>query len=131
MTIKKLIPAVFAVAALVAAVPATAAHEKGEAKLAKLIEGRVAGKPVHCLSTFQRREMEVVDRTALVFRDGDTLYVNRPSGANFLSWSDIPVFKLWGSDLCDKDMVHLHDRSTGMPGPTLSLGEFVPYKRAG
>ena len=35
------------------------------------------------------------------------------------------------ADLCGKDMVHLHDRSTFMPGATLSLGEFVPYKRAG
>jgi hypothetical protein len=41
------------------------------------------------------------------------------------------VFKIWGSELCDKDMVHLHDSSTWMPGATLSLGEFVPYKRAG
>jgi len=131
MTIKNLIPAAFAAATLVVAIPATAAHEKGEAKLAKLIDGRVAGKPVHCLSSFQRREMQVIDRTAFVFKDGDTLYVNRPSGANFLSWSDVPVFKLWGSEMCDKDMVHLRDRSTGMQGATLSLGEFVPYKRVG
>lgn len=131
MTINKLIPAALAAAALAAGAPAAAAHEKGEAKLAKIIDGRMAGAPVHCLSTFQRRNMEVVDRTAFVFRDGDTLYVNRPSGANFLTWSDVPVFKIWGSDLCDKDMVHLHDRSTGMPGATLSLGDFVPYKRAG
>ena len=131
MTIRKLIPAALAAAALAAGVPAAAAHEKGEAKLAKLIDGRVAGAPVHCLSTFQRRNLEVVDHTAFVFKDGDTLYVNRPSGANFLSWSDVPVFKIWGSELCDKDMVHLHDRSTGMLGATLSLGDFVPYKRAG
>jgi hypothetical protein len=131
MITKSLIPVAIAAAALAAAFPAAAAHEKGEAKLAKLIDGRIAGKPVHCLGTFQRRNMEVVDRTAFVFKDGDTVYVNRPSGANFLTWSDVPVFKIWGSDLCDKDMVHLHDRSTGMAGPTLSLGEFVPYKRAG
>jgi hypothetical protein len=131
MTLKKLIPAAIAVVGLAAAFPAAAAHEKGEAKLAKLIDGRVAGKPVHCLSTNQRRNMEVVDRTALVFKDGDTIYVNRPAGADFLTWSDVPVFKIWGSELCDKDMVHLHDSSTWMPGATLSLGEFVPYKRTG
>jgi hypothetical protein len=29
------------------------------------------------------------------------------------------------------DVVHLHDRPTGLVGPSLSMGEFVPYKRAG
>jgi hypothetical protein len=126
---RKLIPATLALAALAAALPAAAAGDKGEAKLAKVLEGRVAGAPVQCLGTFQRDNMQVIDRTALVFRDGDTLYVNRPSGVNFLTWSDLPVFKVWGSQLCSKDLVHLHDRSTGMPGATMVMGEFVPYKR--
>lgn len=131
MKLNKLIPATLALAALAAAIPAAAKHEQGEAKLAKLLDGRVAGAPVHCLSSSQRRDMQVVDKTAFVFKYGDTLYVNRPAGANFLTWSDVPVFKIWGDQLCDKDLVHLHDRSSGMPGPALSLGDFVPYKRAG
>ena len=129
--IPKLIPAVFAMAVLAAAIPVSAAQEKGEAKLAKILDGRVAGAPVHCLDSSQRRNMEVIDGTALVFKDGKTIYVNRPAGANFLSWSDVPVFKIWGSQLCDKDLVHLRDRSSGLPGATLSMGEFVPYTRAG
>jgi hypothetical protein len=131
MTLAKLIPAALATAALVAAFPVAAASEKGEAKLAKLIDGRVAGEPVRCLDSSQRRNLEVVDHTALVFKDGDTYYVNRPSGVDFLSWADVPVFEIWGSQLCAMDMVHLRDRSSGMRGPTLSMGEFVPYKRAG
>jgi hypothetical protein len=131
MILARLIPAVFATTALIAGLPATAASPKGEAKLAKLIDGRVGGKPVDCLVSSQRRNLEVVDRTALVFKDGDTYYVNRPAGAEFLSWSDVPVFEIWGGQLCQMDMVHLHDRSSGMRGPTLSMGEFIPYKRAG
>ena len=131
MKLDKLIPATLALAALAASIPAVAKQEQGEVKLAKLLDGRVAGAPVHCLSSFQRRDMQVIDRTALVFKDGDTIYVNRPAGANFLTWSDVPVFKIWGDQLCDKDLVHLRDRSSGMPGATLSMGEFVPYKRAG
>lgn len=136
MTINKLVPAVLAIGALAATVPAVASHTdraaaQGEAKLAHLLEGRVAGKPVQCLDSSQRRDLEVVDRTALVFKDGDTYYVNRPSGAGFLTWTDVPVFKLYSDQLCSKDLVHLHDRSTWMPGATLSLNEFVPYKRAG
>ncbi|MBO0749293.1 MAG: hypothetical protein J2O44_02535 [Porphyrobacter sp.] len=136
MTIKKLIPAALAIAALASAIPAIAAHDrgantKGEAKLAQILAGRVPGKPVRCLDSFQRRNLEVVDRTALVFKDGNTYYVNRPAGANFLTWSDVPVFKIWGDQLCSLDTVHLRDRSSGMPGATLSLSEFVPYRRAG
>lgn len=75
--------------------------------------------------------MQVIDGTAFVFRDGDTLYVNRPGGASRLSWSDIPVFKIWGGQLCAKDHVELRDSSSLIPGPILLMGEFVPYRRAG
>lgn len=125
----KLIPAALAIAAMAIAMPASAAHETGEAKLAKMLEGRAAGAPVECLSTFQRRNLEVVDHTALVFKDGDTYYVNRPAGVNFLSWDDVPVFKIWGSEVCSKDMVQLRDSSNWMPGATIVLDKFVPYKR--
>jgi hypothetical protein len=134
MTIKKLIPAALAIGALAVTVPAVAAHDdnqRGEARLATILNGRTAGKPVHCLDISQRRNMQVVDRTALVFKDGDTYYVNRPDGVGFLTWSDIPVFKTWGSELCSKDLVHLHDSSTFMPGATMVMGEFVPYRRNG
>ena len=42
MTMKTLIPAAIAAAALAAGVPAAASNDKGEAKLAKIIDGRVA-----------------------------------------------------------------------------------------
>jgi len=134
MKTKRLIPAALAIGALAVAVPAIASHDsadRGEAKLAHILDGRTAGQPVQCLDSSQRRNMEVVDRTALVFRDGDTYYVNRPQGVNFLSWSDVPVFKIWGSQLCSKDLVHLQDSSTGMAGATMVMNEFVPYRRQG
>ena len=130
MTITRVIPAALALAALASAMPASAARENGEAKLARMLEGRVAGKPVRCLDGSQRRNMEVIDRTALVFKDHDTYYVNRPSGVKFLTWSDVPVFKVFGDQVCTHDIVHLRDRSTGMGGASPSMGEFVPYRKA-
>ncbi len=113
------------------AAPALAgeASERGEAELAELLEGRVAGEPVRCLHSSQRDSLTVIDDTAFVFRDGDTLYVNRPSGARFLSWSDIPVFKPFGSQYCALDHVEMRDRSSLINGPVLTLSEFVPYRR--
>jgi len=132
MSLVKLIPAAFAAAVLATAIPsAAAADAKGEAQLAKLLDGRAPGTPVHCLSRSQRDNMQVIDRTALVFRDGKTLYVNRPGGVNFLTWSDVPVFKIWGDQLCSKDVVNLHDRSSGIGGPAMIMGDFIPYRRAG
>ena len=134
MTIKKLIPALLAIGAFAVTMPAVAARDdsqRGEAKLAKILDGRSAGKPVKCLDPSQRRNMQVVDRTALVFKDGKTYYVNRPGGVNFLTWTDVPVFKIWGDQLCSKDIVHLRDRSSGLGGPSMIMGDFIPYRRAG
>lgn len=100
----------------------------GEAELAKLLEGRTKGEPKNCLSTTERRSMQIIDRTAFVFRDGDTIYVNRPNGANFLDNFDVPVFRIFGSDLCRLDQVELRDRTSGIGGPVVVLNDFIPYK---
>lgn len=104
----------------------------GEAELAEMLEGRVAGEPVDCLSESQRDSIQIVENTAIVFRDGDTLWVNRPAAAQFLSRSDLPVFHQFSSQLCRLDQVELRDRlgSGTIPGPRLALGEFVPYTKA-
>jgi hypothetical protein len=134
MNPSRLIPAALALAAMVAAIPATAANDraaKGEAELAKLVDGRTAGQPVRCLSRSDREDLHVIDGTALVFGRGKTLYVNRPAGISMMRWSDIPVFKLFTDQLCQNDMVELRDSSTGMQGATMQMGEFVPYTRDG
>lgn len=103
-------------------------NETGEAELAKLLEGRTEGEPKNCLSNTERRSMQIIDHTAFVFRDGDTIYVNRPNGANFLDNFDVPVFRIFGSDLCRLDQVELRDRTSGIGGPVVVLNDFIPYK---
>lgn len=123
-----------AIAATLLAAPAIA-HETadkpsvGEAELAELLEGRVAGEPVRCLRQSQRDGLQVIDSTALVFRDGRTLYVNRPRNAQFLDEWDVPVFRQFTSSLCELDQVEMRDRTSLMGGPVLVLDEFVPYTK--
>lgn len=127
-----LIPALFAAAALTA-VPAVSAREKlaPEAKLEKLLEGRVAGEPQDCLPLTSISSSQVIDKTAIVYRVGSTLWVNRPrGGAASLDDDDILVTKTSGSQLCSIDTVELRDRSSHMYSGFVSLGEFVPYRRA-
>ena len=75
-----------AAAALVAGGGAVQAKAKltPEQRMEKLLDGRVAGKPTSCISTADSRDMEIIDGLALVYRSGNTVYVNRPRNADQL-----------------------------------------------
>ena len=105
-------------------------NPKGEAELAKMLEGRVAGEPVKCLPTHTMDNSTIIDGTAIVYRSGSKLYVNRPrSGADQLDDDDILLTKLYGSQLCNIDKVDLIDRSSKMWSGFVMLGDFVPYQK--
>lgn len=127
----RLIHALTAVALLgTGMVPAMARPANGEAALAKEIEGRVPGKPTKCIPLTSIRSSRIIDRTAIVYDAGRTIYVNRPrGGASSLSRWDILVSKPTGSQLCNLDIVRLADQSTHMTKGSVSLGDFVPYKK--
>jgi hypothetical protein len=61
-----------------------------EAQLAKALDGRVAGEPVNCLSLRSIRSSRIIDRTAIVYQVGNTLYVNRPRAGADSSTSGTP-----------------------------------------
>ncbi len=115
------------------AVPATAAtriSETGEAKLAKALEGRTPGKPVECINLHTARSSQIYDGTAIVYEDGRTLYVNRPtSGAESLRRDDILVSKTWTDQLCRIDTIRLLDQGTSFEHGFVGLGQFVPYTK--
>ncbi len=100
-----------------------------EQRLDKLLEGRVAGKPVSCLSQFETRQMQVLDKTAIVYGWGNTIWVNVPRNAKDLDDDDILVTRTSTSQLCDVDIVHTLDRGSHFPSGFISLGKFVPYKK--
>ncbi|MDE2405761.1 MAG: hypothetical protein KGM17_13925 [Sphingomonadales bacterium] len=125
------LPALGLVAAVLAPAAPAFAREKltGEQELAKLLEGRQAGKPTDCISLTSARDSTVIDKTAIVYRDGSTLWVNRPSNASALNSDDILVTKTSLSQLCRLDTVQLHDRSSHMWSGFVGLEQFVPYRK--
>ena len=127
---RPLIFSVLAAAAIVAG-PATAREKlEPEARLAKMLEGRVAGAPQKCIPLSTARSSTIVDGTAIVYCIGNTLWVNRPEGgASSLDDDDILVTKTIGSQLCSIDTVNLVDRTSRMFSGFVSLGEFVPYRK--
>lgn len=111
--------------------PALQARERltGEQQLAKLLEGRVAEKPVSCIPLYRTSDTRVIDKTAIVYDQGNVIYVNRPRYPDSLDSDDVMVTVLHTSQLCRLDTVRMHDRSgfwfTGFVG----LEDFVPYRR--
>lgn len=102
----------------------------GEEQLAKAIGDRVPGKPVDCISLFDSRDQQVIDKTAIVYGNGSTIYVNRPANARDLDRDDVMVTDIrGGSQFCRLDIVRTHDRSNFFPTGFISLEQFVPYRR--
>jgi len=105
-------------------------HLTGEQQLAKLLEGRVAGKPVDCITMSNVDSSTVIDKTAIVYDTGRTVYVQRPKvGAESLDDDDILVTELHSSQLCSIDTVQLHDRNGHFWRGFVGLDKFVPYTR--
>lgn len=127
---RPLIATIIAAAAVIA-VPAIAREKlTPEAQLEKMLAGRVAGEPRDCIPLSTARSSTIIDGTAIVYRVGSTMWVNRPKGgASSLDDDDILVTKTIGSQLCSIDAVQLVDRTSHMYSGFVSLGEFVPYRK--
>jgi len=121
-------------ACLITASPALAGppHRRlrGESELSRLIAGREPGRAVDCISLPSIRSTRIIDRTAIVYDAGRTIYVNRPrSGAQSLHRDDILVTRPTDSRLCSLDVVRLIDSGTRMQSGFVGLDRFVPYVR--
>jgi len=122
---------VLAAGAALLSAPALQARDKlsGEERLAKILDGREAGKPVDCIPLTASRDMRVIDKTAIVYDSGRVIYVNRPTNAKALDDDDVLVTKPHGSQLCRLDVVKLHDRSGFWYSGFVGLEQFVPYRK--
>ena len=107
-------------------------EDKGEARLARMLDGRVAGEPVRCITTFRNNSPQIIDRVALVHDEGDTIYVARPERPRSLDSQDILLIERFSSSqLCASDHMRTIDRTGGFMTGLLFIKEFVPYTKAG
>ena len=114
-----------------AAVAGPSDNSQGEAKLAKALEGRVAGAPVDCIQLRDIRSSRIIDGTAILYDTGTTLYLNRPdSGASWLDDNDVLVADTHSSQLCSIDVVRLFDNASHTPDGSVGLGKFIPYTKS-
>jgi hypothetical protein len=101
----------------------------GEQELAKILQDRVAGKPVDCISLMNTNSTRIIDGTAIVYDTGRVIYVNKPAYPQSLDDDDVLVTKTWGSQLCRLDLVELHSRSGMWWRGSVGLEQFVPYTK--
>ena len=109
-------------------VQAQSRQDKGEERLAELIEGRVAGEPKSCITAFRSNDIRVIPYVGVVYERGDTVWVARAVHPRSLRDDDVPVFERFGSSLCATDVIRTVDRyqphfTTG----SVFLEDFVPY----
>jgi hypothetical protein len=116
-----------------AALAAGSGHnEKGETRLAHMLEGRTAGEPVSCITTTRSNRMEVIDGVAVVYDAGKTIYVARPTDPRMLGRNDALVLNRFSpSRLCVQESMKTVDRYDGYQTGVVFLRDFVPYTKAG
>ena len=114
------------------AASAATTAEKGEARLARMLEGRTAGEPVGCITTLRANKLQVIDEVGLVYDAGETIYVARPTDPRMLRRTDALVMERFSpSRLCVDEPIRTVDRQGGYFTGVVFLQDFVPYTREG
>jgi hypothetical protein len=107
-------------------------HQRGEARLAQLLEGRTPGQPVSCINTMRSDQLETIDGTALVYHGGKTIWVARPVDPDMLGRNDAIVMNRFdGARLCVQESMRTIDRYDHHFTGVVMLKDFVPYTKAG
>ena len=104
-------------------------RERSEARLTQMLQGRVAGEPRACITVFDLSRLEIIDRTAVVYDAGETIWVARPQEPRMLDTRDIVVIRRTGSQLCKQDLIRTVDRTGHFTTGVVFLDDFVPYRR--
>lgn len=104
---------------------------KGEKRLARLLEGRVAGEPTSCIRNMPTDRMRTIDKTAYVFGRGNTIYVQRTTRPKNIDDRDTLVTRRFGGgvQLCRQDLATTIDPVTQFFTGAVLFEDFVPYTR--
>jgi hypothetical protein len=109
--------------------------EKSAQELARALQGRTAGQPVTCIPNFRgQARMEVIDDGTILFREGSTLYLQRPSSEcrGIDDGGYTLVSRHYGNQqLCSGDIQQLVELTTGIQAGSCTFGPFVPYRKPG
>jgi hypothetical protein len=111
--------------------PLAAAKLTPEAQLAKLVEGRTAGKPVDCINLgISSNDSQKIPGLAMAYRQGTTWYVSRfQDGCPQLREDTILITRMHSSQLCRGDFAELRESGGNFPLGTCIFDSFTPYRK--
>lgn len=108
----------------------TTAPGEGAQKLARLLEGRVAGAPVLCIPVWRNQMMTTIDGTAYVFGRGGTIWVQRTTRPQDIKRRYALVSqRVSGGELCRSDVALTVDPIGGFFTGSVIFEDFIPYTR--
>jgi hypothetical protein len=102
-------------------------------KLAKALAGRTPGAPVGCIGNSRGSNMQVIDDYTILFKEGGTVYVQKPRGGcpGLGSSNYTLVTRIAGSNrLCNGQIGEMVDRVSGFGYGSCVFDTFVPYRKA-
>ena len=92
------------------------------------LAGRSAGAPESCVRIEPNASMRITESYNLIYNEGSTVWLSTNS-CPAVTWNDLLVLHPMGSQHCRGDIVQTVDRTSGIPGPSCVMGDFVPYRR--
>ena len=120
-------------AAILFALPAASSKPRltDAERLDKALAGRIAGKPVSCVSLRELDGSEVIGDDILYKVSRTLLYRNQSSGGcESARRGDALITRTHSSRLCQGDIVRTADVQAGFESGSCILGTFVPYRKA-
>lgn len=103
---------------------------EAQAKLDKLLDGRVPGETRHCLAVEKTNSPIGIDDSTLLFRDGPRFWRTEISGSfncGAIDKQSTIVTESGAHRLCAGDKLVFYQN--GNPGGACYLGEFTPYEK--
>lgn len=131
--------ALAALALLLASGPAALAEDEappaspGEAELARLLKGRVAGEKIECMPPARTIQSTTIHGTAIVFGrpSSSTIYVQRTQAPQMIDGNSFLVsLTAQPNRFCRMDQFNVVDRLLGMSRGAVVFDDFIPYTRA-
>lgn len=103
---------------------------RGEKRLAKMLEGRIAGEPTNCIRALPTQRMTTIEGTAYVYGRGKTIYVQRTQNPKSIDDRDALVSRRFNAtEICRQDVVTTIDPFLGFFTGAVLFEKFVPYTR--
>lgn len=114
--------------------PAAAPSPKQQARLAQLLDGKVAGTPRPCMPNWRTYNMIPIDDSTLVFQESPgRLWLQKPRNpCNLISMGPYALLTRDSTgQLCSGDIAQVVDTMSQTNVGSCVMGDFVPYVRPG